>query len=187
MRLFIAINLEDNMKKAIIGIQESMMALGVHGNFSKPDNIHLTLAFIGEYPDPDAVVDAIGRLDAEPFELSLEGMGTFGRLFWVGTARSEQLMKLSKELRHRLAKEDIPFDRKKFKPHITILRNSFIGDGQRADARGGLSRDAKDSILGREAENLSRERMTVDHISLMRSDRGKHGMVYSELAAIPLK
>ena len=172
MRLFISINLTEDMKDAIMDIQDSMMFIGVQGNFTKPGNMHLTLAFIGDYPDPNEVVDVIGELGMQPFELALEGMGSFHRLWWVGTEKSEPLMKLTKKLRHRLAEGGIPFDNKKFKPHITILRNP---------------RGANDYRPEREVERLSRAHMKVDHISLMRSDRGKHGMAYTELARIPLE
>lgn len=171
MRLFVAINLAENMKEAIMDLQDSMMFSGVQGNFTRPENMHLTLAFIGDYPDPVYVAEAVGELETAPFRLSLEGLGSFGRLWWVGTGVSDPLMKLTRTLRHRLADADIPFDHKKFKPHITIVRNP---------------RGAADYRPGREAERLKRASMTVDHISVMRSDRGKHGMVYTEQARIPL-
>jgi 2'-5' RNA ligase len=172
MRLFVAINLEENMKEAIMDIQASMMFLGVQGNFTKPDNMHLTLAFIGEYPDPDMVVESIGELKADPFEIRLEGLGSFGKLWWVGIQKNESLAQVVRVLRRRLAEGDIPFDRKKFKPHITIVRKPHGGEAYRPD---------------KEAGRLPEASMVVDHISLMRSDRGKHGMIYTELVRIPLE
>ena len=58
MRLFIAITLSDAMKDALIDVQNTMYEHGVRGNYTKEENLHLTLAFIGEYPDPEAVLDA---------------------------------------------------------------------------------------------------------------------------------
>jgi 2'-5' RNA ligase len=78
-------------------------------------------------------------------------------------------MAISRRLRRALAEADIPFDKKKFSPHITIIRR----------AGGMLSREAADGIA--EISGHGGASMTVDHISLMRSDRGKHGMIYSEL------
>lgn len=59
MRLFIAINLSDAMKDALINTQCEMYDRGVRGNYTKEENLHLTLAFIGEYPEPQVVMDAL--------------------------------------------------------------------------------------------------------------------------------
>ena len=48
MRLFVAVNLNDGMKDALMDIQDAMRTYGVRGRETNPDNMHLTLAFIGE-------------------------------------------------------------------------------------------------------------------------------------------
>ena len=68
MRLFIAINLEDGMKDGVLAVRREMERRGVRGNFTKEENLHLTLAFIGEYPDPDAVADV---MESVPFTACL--------------------------------------------------------------------------------------------------------------------
>ncbi len=55
MRLFIAIPLSDTMKDALTAVQDEMYDNGVRGNFTSRENMHLTLAFIGEYPDKDHI------------------------------------------------------------------------------------------------------------------------------------
>ena len=166
MRLFIAIQLSDSMKSALTGLQTQMQRQGVRGNFTRPVNLHLTLAFIGEYPDPYDVKDIIDTIDFEPFRISLDGIGSFGSLWWAGLAGSDELKSLAKRLRRALADAGIPYDRKKFSPHITLIRKPLTKTGR-----------IPEEIL----ENLPRASMTVDHISLMRSDRTKSGMVYTEL------
>ena len=47
MRLFIAINLDNNIRNALAEMQESMRRQGVRGNYTKTENLHLTLTFIG--------------------------------------------------------------------------------------------------------------------------------------------
>ncbi|MCR5324507.1 MAG: hypothetical protein K6E85_14720 [Lachnospiraceae bacterium] len=61
MRLFVAIQLSDDMKDAIGSVQEEFKDQGVKGNYTSRENMHLTLAFIGEYGNPDEVLDAFGR------------------------------------------------------------------------------------------------------------------------------
>ena len=166
MRLFIAINLNDEIKDALMDIQDTMRNYGVRGKETTPENMHLTLAFIGEYDDPKRVKEVVESIEIRPFEIKLSGIGAYGDLWWVGTENSAPLMAISRRLRRALAEAGIPFDKKKFSPHITIIRR----------AGGALSKEAADEIA-----SLSGASMTVDHISLMRSDRGKYGMIYTEL------
>ena len=166
MRLFIAINLSDEMKDALMDIQDTMQVCGLRGRRTGPENMHLTLAFIGEFADPDLVKSAIERVEIRPFEIRLKGIGAFRDLWWAGLDDCPPLMAVTKRLRRALAEEDIPFDRKKFSPHITLMRRAS-----------GVLTDGSDEELAAH-DGLS---MTVDHISLMRSDRGKHGMIYTEL------
>ena len=56
MRLFIAIELEPNIKYALTEIQGTMKKQNIIGNYTPIENVHLTLAFIGEYPDPEQVL-----------------------------------------------------------------------------------------------------------------------------------
>ena len=187
MRLFLAIQLNRQMKDALTGLQQQMQRQGVRGNFTRRENLHLTLAFIGEYPDPYDVKDILETIDFEPFEISLDGIGSFGRpsgerplgsLLWAGLSGSEELKTLAKRLRRALAEAGIPYDRKKFSPHITLVRKPTIRSGAAADAKTG----SEPATLPAELfDRLPSASMTVDHISLMRSDRGKHGMIYTEL------
>ena len=165
-RLFIAVNLNDEIKDALMDIQDTLWDHGIHGRETVPDNMHLTLAFIGDYDDPQLVKEIVNSIEIRPFDISLKGVGAFGNLWWVGIENSAPLMSISRRLRRALADAGIPFDRKKFSPHITIIRK----------ADGSLSDVPEDELT--ESFGAS---MTVDHISLMRSDRGKHGMIYSEI------
>ena len=167
MRLFIAINFNEEIRNALMDIQDAMMHMGIRGNYTKSENLHLTLAFIGDYPDQFQVKEVIDSISFEPFEITLDGVGSFGKLWWAGIQQSEQLRQLAKSLRHKLSEANIPFDRKKFSPHITLVRNT--------DAR------LREGMPIEEIERNNGTTMAVDHISLMRSDRGKHGMVYTEL------
>ena len=166
MRLFVAINLNEEMKDALLDMQDTLHTYGIRGRDTVPENMHLTLAFIGDYDDPEYVKGVVDSIEVRPFEISLKGVGAFGDLWWAGLENSAPLAAVSRRLRRALAEAGIPFDRKKFSPHITIIR--------RADGR--LSDVPEEDLAA-----ISGVSMTVDHISLMRSDRGKHGMIYTEL------
>ena len=166
MRLFIAINLNDEMKESLIGIQHTMRAYGMRGNATVPENMHLTLAFIGDYDDPEYVKSVVDSIEIKPFDIKLSGIGAFKDLWWVGLENSAPLQAVARRLRRALAEADIPFDRKKFSPHITIIRR----------AKGSMT-----DVPEGEINQYFGTSMTADHISLMRSDRGKSGMIYTEL------
>ena len=55
MRLFIAITLSKEMKNALITYMHQLKKQGVEGRYVPAQNLHMTLAFIGEYGDPDKV------------------------------------------------------------------------------------------------------------------------------------
>ena len=166
MRLFIAINLSDAMRDALTAVQDEMYGKGIRGNFTPRENMHLTLAFIGEYPDKEPVMDALSTVSFSAFSLSLSGLGCFRDLWWAGMDESVPLAAVARRIRRALAEHNIPFDRKRFSPHITLLRKA-VG-----------------TLPGIRIETVS---MVVERISLMRSDRGKHGMIYTEVGAITKK
>jgi 2'-5' RNA ligase len=160
MRLFLAILLSDEMKDALINTQNAWYDAGIRGNYTAEENLHLTLAFIGEYPDAEPVLEALSEVSFTPFSPSLEGAGCFGDLWWAGMKESAALEAVVRRIRRALSEHNIPFDRKRFRPHITLIRK------------------ASGAMPGTRAEPAS---MTVERISLMRSDRGRNGMIYTEL------
>ncbi len=167
MRLFVAILLDEKMKNALRGVQNGFRRRGVEGNYTPYENLHLTLAFIGDYPDPDAVMEAMSTLRFAPFTLSLDGLGAFDDLWWVGMKQSEELEGIARSLRRALAEMAIPFDRKRFRPHVTLIRRAKIPEGAKI------------------AETLAPQAsMRVGRVSLMRSAQGRNGMIYTELGAI---
>ncbi|MBR4743137.1 MAG: RNA 2',3'-cyclic phosphodiesterase [Oscillospiraceae bacterium] len=166
MRLFIAIPLGRVMKERIGAVQEEFRRQRVRGNYTPAENLHVTLAFIGEFGDPDRVLDAVSTVRFRPFRITLDGIGRFDRLWWTGVSKSPELEKLAHNVRYALAENGIPFDRKRFRPHITILRKPEYAQGE---------------PQGIDVDPVS---MTVDGVSLMRSDRGKNGMIYTEVGFV---
>ena len=164
MRLFIAITLNEEIRQALLDMQMEMKQSRLRGNFTPAENLHLTLAFIGDYPDPEDILDVMENIPFEPFTLKLQGYGNFGNLWWAGLEESPALKSCVRQLRRGLSDGGIPFDHKKFVPHITLVRKASLRE--------------MPSIRVPEAS------MTVRRISLMRSDRGRHGMIYTEVGAV---
>ena len=167
MRLFIAILFSAEFLDALLNVQSELKSFDVRGRYAPEENLHLTLAFVGEYGNPGAVMDALASVSFEPFTLRLEGLGNFGDLYWVGIEDNPNLASYVKRLRHSLADRDIPYDRKRFSPHITLVRRAeYFGETPLPPVR------------------APKGEMEVTGISLMRSDRGKHGMIYTEIVRI---
>lgn len=151
------------MKDALCDAQRAMYDRGVRGNFTSEENLHLTLAFIGEFPNAEAVMDALSGFTFTPFELALDGIGRFGDLWWAGLRDSAALTAVVRRVRRALAANEIPFDRKRFSAHITLIRKA--------------SREAAGIAI-------TAATMTVRTISLMSSKRGRNGMIYTEIGTM---
>lgn len=161
MRLFVAIQLSDEMKKALVDCMHDLKKQGVDGKFVPAQNLHVTLAFIGEYDDPKKVKQVIDRVPLPEFRLSLSEKGNFGYLLWIGVKGNQKLKTYVKELREALAGSGIPCDRDKFVPHITLIRKS----------------SAKKPYQVR----VPKADMMVKKASLMKSERRDGKTVYKEL------
>ena len=164
MRLFIAIQFDQKVLDILKSFQDKLKSQGVKGNYSRSENLHLTLAFIGDYDDPGKVLGAINQVEIRPFDIMLEGVGQFGDIFWVGLAKNPALEAVVKRLLKKLGEYDIPYDKKKFLPHITLIRKAV-----------GITGDSITSF------DASETKISVTKISLMKSERGKNGMIYTEI------
>ncbi len=164
MRLFIALNFDNEVLNAIEDLQSELKDCGIDGHYTKRENLHLTLAFIGEYGNPENVLDAIRSVPFQPVSLQFEGLQRFRDMYFARLKENPELTAYVRRLRRALAENGIPFDRKKFMPHITLVRKAFI-------------RNERTEL----PDTLSVDEIKVEHASLMRSDRGKNGMIYTEI------
>ena len=167
MRLFIAIEFNNEIIDSLKKLQSDLKSKGLQGRYTKEENLHLTLAFIGEYGNPDKVLDAMEEVSFESFPIEIKGIGNFGDIYWAGLEDNPYLINLVKKLRRSLSESNIPFDRKRFSPHVTLVRK-----GQFHRNRTGLPDSFPDM------------NMTVRSISLVKSEQGKHGMNYTVLGEV---
>ena len=160
MRLFIAIKLNSELRNALTDVQKHLIRRGVSGNYTNTDNLHITLAFIGEYDEPDFVTEVISEVPFSPFPISLSALGHFGDLWWVGISDNVELASYVKRLHQALSEAGIPFDKKKFSPHITLIRKAI----------GTLP-----------AVSVPKTTMSVDHISLFFFNDTATTEIYTEI------
>ena len=167
MRLFIAILFEEPIIKSLVRLQDRWREVGVRGRFAPEQNLHLTLAFIGEYGSAEPVLDVMTAVPFVPFSIKLDGIGNFGDICWAGIEKNVELSKYVSRLRNALAANNIPYDKKKFSPHITLVRKTVLNCGM-------------EELL----QNPPQGEMIVKSIDLMSSTRGKNGMIYTSLGCV---
>ena len=133
MRTFIALELPEAFEDEVADLARRLSGM-VSGRFMKRETYHLTLAFLGEIGEAesrdviavlDEVADACNVVTLRP-----TGLGTFGKprdcTLWLGLAQTDELMALAGELRTRLDGWGIAYDRKAFRPHITLVRRAVL-------------------------------------------------------------
>jgi len=127
VRLFIAIEFDQPTKTNIANVQHKLETFG-RGRFTHRDNLHLTLAFLGEVPPAKvaAIRRAMDRTAVEPMTLVFDHTGRFrregGDIWWIGLARNQKLLDLQQELTNHLLKEGFVLEKRPFTPHITLAR-----------------------------------------------------------------
>ena len=161
MRLFIANCLSDEMQKALVTCMHDLKKQGVEGNYVPARNLHMTLAFIGEYDDPEKVKEIIRNVPVPQCRLALSEKGNFGNILWAGVKGNQKLKTYVKDLRTALKESGIPFDNDKFVPHITLIR--------------------KTSAKKPYQVHLPKAEMTLKKVSLMKSEMKNGKVTYREL------
>ena len=189
IRTFIAIELDDALKTALTQVQEQLKSARVSriGRWISPNSIHLTLKFLGNVPVARIaeIEQAIRQACASfaPFDISLAGAGCFPnarrpRVIWVGVDGDvETLNRLQRSIESELSSIGFATEKRRFHPHLTLAR---IRDSARPHEREEMAK------LIAAAQVDTSASMTVQDISLMRSDLRPTGAVYTRLAAIPL-
>ena len=176
MRLFVALQLREEMKDALCTAQDALYDRARSGNFSRRENLHMTLAFLGDCP-----LSAVSRIrrameqagqSVQPFALSLGRMGRFRRggsdLWWAGVQRQPALEKLAQNLQNALRGEGFTLEERPFAAHLTLARQ--------VDAPG----------LRPEEIPLERCTQWVSEMSLMESTRVQGVLTYREILSVKL-
>lgn len=163
MRIFIAIRLTEAFKASIIDAQEELREQGVRGNFTRPENLHLTLAFIGETDRIDDIKAAVASVKLDPFAITTGQLGCFNgrsRVLWMGIQGKEKVKTLALRLRKALDERDIDHSHGPFQAHITLVRQPT------------------ETPLDIKPEDAS---MTVREMTVMKSERIDGRLVYTTL------
>lgn len=188
MRLFVAIELPAKVRGRLDDLQAELKK----GNLEKlrwvrPENIHVTLKFLGETPADrrDEIEHAIGEAvaDAPAHELTLGRLGKFGgrqnpRVLWVDLGGDTEALKdLHKRIDDKLVILGFPPEEREFAAHLTLAR--VPQDLQRA-----VARPLNEAIDSAKVPDMP---IPVREVSLMLSELRREGPNYRRLASFDLK
>ncbi len=190
-RIFIAINFPENIKKKLSDYENKWLELPCR--WTRKENLHITLAFLGYLPDEELVkICNITReiaLKHEPFFINLNKI-IYGppkksppRMIWVEGEESEELGKLQKALENSLlttealakADQTISTEARPYAPHVTLGR---------------IKEWEFRRIEPEERPEVNEEislNFEVNSIEVMESDLKRGGPEYSILESCPLK
>ena len=168
MRLFVSINFDEKTIERLAGVQRRLSNMG-RGRFVPPENLHLTLAFLGEVPDVKVPLlsEALRNVEAPALDLKIARIGTFSEesgLWWAGLEGNRKLNDLQESIAAALEEAGFKVEKDKFKPHITLVRD--YAKGRDFDAKKALPKPFA---------------FTVSSFSLMRSELSGRGAVYTDL------
>jgi len=138
MRLFIAINFSDETLSALLELRNNLRGKSIRGNFSAPENLHLTLAFLDECDEKQfiAAKTAMEEVMFQPIKVEINRIGLFkrgsGGIWWAGVRENKPLMALQRDLTNKLITAGFKLDTRKYSPHITLGREVVTDEHERA-------------------------------------------------------
>lgn len=137
MRVFIAIEFKDNVKRYLKDVQDIVKLTAYNGNFTHYDNFHLTVKYIGniyngEFDELCQCVDDICK-DTKPFSIRIGDIGFFNKrnenIIWVGVTKGkEKVMSLHRKTEKITTKSGFNEEHRKFRPHVTIGKKVAFND-----------------------------------------------------------
>jgi len=184
IRTFIALELPQEMKKALADLQAELRSRTDCVRWVKPEHIHLTLKFLG--PTEEGLVEPVARIlsnlaqGVTPFRTQIAGLGAFPnsrnpKVMWVGMPGEQgSLLKFQQQLEDALAPVGFAKEKRLFAPHLTL--------GRVKEGKG--KRELEQLIETYQSKNLGN--FAADKIIFFRSDLQPSGPVYSALKTIKL-
>ncbi len=185
LRAFIAVEITAEVREKLAVLQSKLRKAGGRVGWVAPENIHLTMAFLGNVfaAQVAALSEALDAVAAgfKPFQFEVSDVGFFGspkspRIIWAGVAEEmPNLIDLQKLVAARVVGLGLPLENRPFKPHLTLGR---VRSGKRADELTSALTSAKNTAFGW---------VPVQRLLLMQSHLEHQGVRYSILHESALK
>lgn len=175
MRLFVGLALPQSLKDRL-----APLMIGLPGaRWVPPENLHLTLRFVGEVDERETALldEALSTIERAPFELQVSGCGIFAQrrgpeAVWIGVASTPPLVDLQAAVERAAVRAGLAPEEKRFRPHITLAR---LKDAPQPRLQAFVA-----------GHNLFKESVAIEGFSLFSSKLGSGDPIYIEEAAYPL-
>jgi RNA 2',3'-cyclic 3'-phosphodiesterase len=185
VRLFLAINLEPDVRRAIADATAPLRSAAPTLGWVDESRLHLTLKFLGEH-SPDvvgALSESVSRVTREhrSFAMHLADIGAFpnfrrARVVWMGIEREPRLEFLHHDIELACEKLGFELDGRAFRPHLTLAR---VKDRTDTEELRRLARESKRVEFEQEAD--------VQSVDVMKSDMTVTPSRYERLHAATLR
>jgi 2'-5' RNA ligase len=181
IRSFLAFDIEDQtIIRKLTEVQGMLANTGADLKPVKPQNIHLTVRFLGDIHPPmvDAIHEEMKQLSFAPFTVELRGLGAFPKLsyprvVWAGIRKgAKELTDVFEQLEPRLRGLGFKPDMKGFSPHLTIAR-----------VRTGKNKVRLAEVI-RELEDYEFGAVKAECLRLKKSDLTPRGPIYTNLREV---
>ena len=185
IRAFIAIELPAKIAQELEKIQDKLKDETNKITWVKPENIHLTIKFLGDIETNK--IDSIAKVledaadNLSSFKISIKGVGAFPtienpRVLWVGIEEDDtNVSQLYNNLEHGLTTLGFEKEQRAFKPHLTLGRIKFLKD----------KRTLKQHLEKVAGINLGK--FEVGSFYLFKSKLTPEGAVHTKLKEVKLK
>jgi len=153
MRLFVGIDIDPAIRERLARYVGELSGAVPDVRFIKPETWHVTLKFIGEFPEAelDALRGVLGAIHQPSFAIAFRNVGFFTprspRVFWAGVHAGAELAALATAVDEAVAAIGVAHETHPYRPHLTLART---GSGRPA----GSARDRRKPILFRLKEHL---------------------------------
>jgi len=179
MRVFLGIMLSEALWQAVGRLQAELGC----GRAVAEEALHLTLVFLGEVarPELEAVHEELAALKIEPFTIELAGLDVLGgadraQTLALTVRPAPALEALQAKVAQAVRRAGLELERRRFRPHVTIVRfNKGLGETQAARL-GQLLQSRGDVVL---------PEWRIGGFSMLRAHLTREGAEYEVLADYP--
>ena len=184
IRTFIAIKIPQDILTQIAVLLSGLKTLGGRITWVKPENMHLTLKFLGK-TDPVQVKNISEKLSQlvlsfNRFEIKFKGLGAFPnfrrpKIFWIGTVGDNStLIQLANKIDRQMSEFGFKPENRRFSAHLTIGR---VRD------QGGI--EPIINLLQKE-ENFTAGEFIVKQVFFIKSELTQQGPIYTTLEKLTI-
>ncbi len=195
MRIFVGIDLDDEIRTKIARFLEGVRGFAPDARWIRPESLHITLKFIGEQKPEQvaAVTERLQLVKGKTGEIRFAGYGFFPtakapRVFWVGIQDGPELAELASGIDSALAELQIPREERPLSPHLTLARGGG-GSGSPQWRKGDGPNSAFAELQKRLAamSEIDFGTMTAREFFLYQSQLSPGGSKYTKVQRFSLK